>query len=51
MKKLFEIIFRKKDNESFELAKEKLCLIKEFLEESQPKMIKYKEIYITEVHF
>lgn len=51
MRKIINILFKKRDNESFEKAKEKLDFIKGILEESKPKLIRFKEIYVTEVHY
>lgn len=51
MRKIIDILFRKRNNESFEKAKEKLDFIKGILEDSKPKLIRFQEIYITEIHY
>jgi len=51
MRKIYDILFKKRDNQTYLTAQDKLCLIKKILEEHPPKIIKYKEIYVTEVHF
>lgn len=43
-------IFKKWDNTNFNEAKKRLADVQEKLE-SNPKILKFKEIYITEFHY
>lgn len=50
MKKLINILFSSRKNDSYQVAIDRLEEIKSKLE-LQPKSIKFKEIYITEINF
>ena len=50
MKKIIDILFTRKKEDNYQVAINKIEQLKTKLE-LQPKQIKYKEIFITEINF